>query len=363
MHNFIFTATGDFIKKNFNIIENFKNDFSVSNDQICIDDTCLTKTEITLIKNQVTMSEIDEIINNKDTLSNGDVIIYAKDIFKQIKSSNDDQFKSNLFNKYLSYGVFDERTLSSFKFNKHYLKLDYESFYKNMDNRAIFSVNFKEDEVIDILKNNRVDDKNDERKKYVIIDKDIVGVNSNYYYFINDGYLFIVLKVRTDNENRWRILITSDNLINEISLEINENFILMFKDNFNNIVLINAKEELLKADFLNLINNYKAISIFEGKYDYNLLRINFFINYYDGILNLENYDEDYFNEKIVNTNVYEKKEFPSDKIIDLKIKMDLEDIGLIYYKLSNELFIYLLKVFSKDNDDFQWKILILENSI
>ena len=43
--------------------------------------------------------------------------------------------------------------------------------------------------------------------------------------------------------------------------------------------------------------------------------------------------------------------------------MDLEDIGLIYYKLSNELFIYLVKVITKDNDDYQWKILILENSI
>ena len=362
MHNFIFTATGNFIKK-YNIIENFSNNFSVSNDQICIDDTCLTKSEITLIKNQVTMSEIDKIINDKDTLSDGDVIIYIKDILNQIKNSNDDQYKSNLFNKYLSYGVFDQRTLSIFKFNKYYLKLDFETFYKNMDNRAIYKVNFKEDEVTDILKNNRVDDKNDERKKYVVLEENIIGVNSNYYYFINEGYVFILLKVRTDDENRWRIIITNDNLINEISLEINENFILMFKDNFNNIVLINAKDELLKLDFSNLIDNYKAISINDGIYDYNLLKINFFINYYDGILNLENYDENYFNEKIVNTNVFEKREFPSDKIIDLKIKMDLNDIKLIYYKLSNELFIYLVKVFDKDNDDFQWKILILENSI
>ena len=73
------------------------------------------------------------------------------------------------------------------------------------------------------------------------------------------------------------------------------------------------------------------------------------INYYDTILNLENYDEDYFNVNILNSNVFDKREFPSDKIIDLKIKMDLEDIGLIYYKLSNELFIYLVKVITKDN--------------
>ena len=111
MHNFIFTATGNFIKKN-NIIENFINNFSVSNDQICIDDTCLTKSEITLIKNQVTMSEIDKIINDKDSLSSGDIIIYIKDIFNQIKNSNDDHIKSILFDKYLTYGIFDERTLS-----------------------------------------------------------------------------------------------------------------------------------------------------------------------------------------------------------------------------------------------------------
>ena len=103
-------------------------------------------------------------------------------------------------------------------------------------------------------------------------------------------------------------------------LEILKIIILMFKDNFSNIVLINAKDELIKQDFLNLIDNYKLISINDGNYDYNMLKINFFINYYDTIIDLENYDEDYFNEKILNSNVFEKREFPSDKVIDLKIE-------------------------------------------
>ena len=363
MHNFIFTATGDFIKKN-NIFENFINNFSVSNDQICIDDTCLTKSEITLIKNQVTMSEIDEIINNKDSISNGDVIIYVKDIFRQIKNSNDDQYKFTLFNKYFTYGIFDDRTNSVYPINKYYLEMDFESFYESMDTRAVYSGTFSEKEVTDILKNNRIDDGRDERKKYVVIkNSNIIGVNNIYYYFIIDGFIFLVFKIRTDDEYRWRLVIMDDNLINNISLEIDENYLLMFKDNFNNIVLINAKDEILRLDFLNLIDNYKSISINEGEYDYNYLKVNLFINYYDTILNLENYDEDYFNVNILNSNVFDKREFPSDKIIDLKIKMDLEDIDLIYYKLSNELFIYLVKVITKDNDDYQWKILILENSI
>lgn len=363
MHNFIFTATGNFIKRN-NIIENFVNNFSVSNDQICIDDTCLTKSEITLIKNQVTMSEIDKIINDKDSISNGDVIIYAKDIFRQIKNSNDDQYKSTLFDKYLTYGIFDDRTKSVYPINKYYLEMDFESFYQSMDNTTIYSSTLSESDVTEILKSNRIDDGQDERKKYVIIkDSDIIGVNNVLHIFFINAYTFVLLKIRTDDEFRWRLIIMDDNLINKISLEIDENYLLMFKDNFNNIVLINAKDEILRLDFLNLIDNYKSISINDGEYDYNILKINFFINYYDSILNLENYDEDYFNVNIINSNVFDKREFPSDKIIDLKIKMDLEDIGLIYYKLSNELFIYLVKVFSKDNDDYQWKILILENSI
>ena len=65
MYNFFFTADGRFIKKN-NLIESFNNNFSVSNDQICIDDTCLTKSEITLIKNQISNNEIDLINNNPD---------------------------------------------------------------------------------------------------------------------------------------------------------------------------------------------------------------------------------------------------------------------------------------------------------
>lgn len=363
MHNFIFTATGDFIKKN-NIFENFINNFSVSNDQICIDDTCLTKSEITLIKNQVTMSEIDKIINDKDSLSSGDIIIYVKDIFRQIKNSNDDQFKSILFDKYLTYGIFDERSNSVYPLKSNYLEMDFESFFQSMDTRAVYSGSFSEKEVTDILENNRIDDGQDDRKKYVIIkDNDIIGVNNTYHYFLIDGFIFIVFKIRTDDEYRWRLIIMDENLINKVMLEMDENYLLMFRENFSNIVLINSKDELIRQDFLNLVENYKLISISMGNYDYNILKVNLFINYYDTIIDLENIDEDYFNVNILNSNVFEKREFPSDKVIDLKIKMDLEDISLIYYKLNNELFIYLLKIFSKDNDDYQWKILVLENSI
>lgn len=362
MYNFIFTADGRFIKKE-KIIESFNNNFSVSNDQICIDDTCLTKSEITLIKNQVSNNEIDKIINDKDSLSNKDIIIYIKDILNQIKNSNDNQYKFNLFNKYLSYGIFDDRTNTTFKFDKYYIDLDFNKFYENMDNRAIYPVNFKEEEVLDIINNNRVDDKRDPRKKYVITNKNIIGANNNYYYFINEGYLFIVVKLKTEEENRWRLVITSDDLINKISLEIDENFTLMFKNNFDNIVLFNQKLELLRDDFINLINNYKTISLYDGEYNYNLFKVNIFINYYDKLLNLDNYNENYFNENIINSDTFEKNNFSSDKIIDLKLRMNLEDINLIYYKLNSELFIYLISVLDKDSATYEWKILILENSI
>lgn len=361
MYNFIFTADGKFIKKNN--IEPFNNNFSVSNDQICIDDTCLTKSEITLIKNQVSNNEIDKIINDKDYLSDKDVIIYTKEILNQIKNSNDNQFKFNLFNKYLSYGIFDDRTKTSFKLDKYYIDLDFNKFYENMDNRAIYPVNFKEDEVLDIIKNNRVDDKNDPRKKYVVINKNIIGVNNNYYYFVNEGYLFILVKLKTDEENRWRLVITNDDLINKISIEIDENYTLMFKNNFDNIVLFNQKNELLRDDFINLINNYKTISLYNGNYDYNIFKINIFINYYDKLLNLDSYDENYFNENIINSDTFQKNTFPSDKIIDLKLRMNLIDIKLIYYKLNNNLFIYLISVLNEENSTYEWKILILDNSI
>lgn len=361
MYNFIFTADGKFIKRD--IYETFNNNFSVSNDQICIDDTCLTKSEITLIKNQVSMNEIDKIINDKDSLTNKDAIIYVKDILLQLKNSNDNQYKSELFKKYLSYGIYDERTSSISKFNDHYLQLDFNKFYDNMDNRAIYSVNFKEDEVLDILKNNRVDDKNDERKKYVILDNNIIGVNSNYYYFINDGYIFIIIKLRTENENRWRVLITNDNLVDKISINMDENYYLMYKDYFNNIAIINSNVNLLRDDFLNLVNNFKTISILDGNYNYKVFRNNFFLKKYDNLINLDIYDENYFIENILNSNVFIKNTFSSDKIIDLKLRMDIDDINLDYYKLNNSLFIYLVRILDKGGIEYKWNILILDNSI
>ena len=362
MYNFIFTADGKFIKKN-NIIETFNNSFSISNDKICIDDTCLTKSEITLIKNQISNNEIDKIINDKDSLSNKDVIIYVKEILNQIKNSNDNQYKYNLFNKYLCHGIFDDRTNTTFKFDKYYIDLDFNKFYENIDNRAIYLGNFKEEEVLEIIKNNRVDQKTDPRKKFVVTDKNIIGVNNNYYYFLFEEYLFILVKLKTDEENRWKLVITSDELINKISIEINENFTLMFKNNFDNLILLNQKSELLRNDFINLINNYKTISKYNGEYNFNIFKINICINYYDEQINLENYDENYFNENIINSSIFESKTFPSDKIVDLKLRMNLEDIKLIYYKLHNSLFIYLISVLEKDNSIHEWKILILDNSI
>lgn len=365
MYNFIFTADGKFVKNN-NIIESFENNFSISNDQICIDDTCLTKSEITLIKKKVSENDLDKIINDKDILSNEDVILYIKDILKQIKDSNDDQYKYTLFDKYLSYGIFDDRTNTSFKIHKYYIKLDFNKFFDDIETRNVFTGTFKENEVLKILTNNRIDDDKDPRKKYVIINKDIIGVNNNNYYLVYEGeitYFLLLVKLKTEEENRWRVLITSEKLIDEISIEISDNFTLMFKNNFDNILAFNIKEELLIDDFKNLINNYKIISISKGEYDYNLLKVNLFLNYYDNIINLENFDENYFNENIENSNTFEKKTFSSDKIIDLKLRMNLEDIKLIYYKLNNELFIYLISILEPGSAEYSWKILILENTI
>ena len=365
MYNFIFTADGKFIKKN-NIIESFTNNFSISNDQICIDDTCLTKSVITLIKKKVSENDLDKIINEKDILTNEDVILYIKDILEQIKNSNDDQYKYTLFNKYLSYGIFDDRTKTTYKFDKYYIKLDFNKFYDEIETINVFTGSFKEDEVLDILTNNRIDDKNDPRKKYVIIDKNIIGVNNNNYYLVYEGeitYFLLLVKLKTEEENRWRLLITSDNLVNEISIEISDNFTVMFKNNFDNLSIFNKKDELLIDDFKSLLNNYRIVSIYNGEYDFNIYKTSLLINYYDEIIDLESYDENYFNENIENPNTFQKNTFSSDKIIDLKLRMDLEDIKLIYYKLHNELFIYLISILEKDSAEYSWKILILENSI
>ena len=121
MSNFFWTADGNYVKKS--IYEHLNNNFSVNDDQFCIQDTCLSKTEMILLKESVTNYNIFQNVNNKDILTTLEIKEYLKEIFRIIHSSTGEERIANI-NKFLAFGIKDTKTSNIYEFGVKYDDID-----------------------------------------------------------------------------------------------------------------------------------------------------------------------------------------------------------------------------------------------
>ena len=112
MSNYFWTANGNYLKKN--IIEKLSKGFIADDKGFCIDETCLTKEDMILIKEQVSyFSFFNSTINNKDILTNLEVKRYFTEVFKKIADANKPDANKPILeyiSDYLVYGLNDEIT-------------------------------------------------------------------------------------------------------------------------------------------------------------------------------------------------------------------------------------------------------------
>jgi hypothetical protein len=363
MSNFFWGANGNYVKKN--IIEHLSKGFTANEDNICIDDTCLTKNELILLKQKVTGYSIFDSVNKKDILSTEEVKVYMKEIFRMIHNSENDEQKIINIEKYLAHGIYNQRLGVIKKFSPKYKNLDFLKFFMSADDFNIGSAVFTENDIKGIIENNYLTNPGDKRKNFVLELENNIAVNPKYHYVIfgTDKKVFILYKVHA-KDYFWKILITYDSLIEEMTNEFDQLFATTYKAQFDNINEINSKEQITKIEYMKLIDDYKIISIMDGKYNFNVLKDNLMLKQYNIPLKLNKITNEYFDATIYNSNSFSLKQLSDDNIAELKIKMGLASINNKYYELdaTDTFNIYLLNVKQNEESVNKWQVLYLEGT-
>ena len=357
MSNFFWTTDGKYIKKD--IIEHLSNGFTINENNLCIDDVCISKDELVLLKQQVTEYSIFDIINKKDILTNEEVKIYMKEVFKKIYSSEDKKIAN--IEKYLAYGIYNNRLGEVIKLSSKYKDLDFLKFYYDVDDFTINTKAYSQDEIEHLISNNFYLFPDDSRKYFVLQNGDNTAVSPEHYFVVANGILFIIYKIRAE-DYIWKILISIESIVEEISNEFDDLYTETYRINFENINSLNSQDEITKIKLVNLLDEYKIISIMKGEYDFDVFKDNLFIKQFNNPLILNNITEEFIDLNIYNIENIQLTELNDDQVIELKIKMSLFDLKKKYYVLiSSDVFnIYLLNVKYNQDTAFKWQILYLE---
>jgi len=360
MSNFFWTANGDYVKKS--IYEHLNNNFSVTEDKFCVQDTCLSKAEMILLKESVTNYNIFQNVNNKDILTIYEVKEYIKEIFRIIYTSSGDERKANI-NKYLAYGLKDIKTDNIYKFGVSYDDIDFNKLYMAAPDIKIVTQDFSEDVTRQILTTNIILDPRDSNRRFIVTDKDITNIASKNHYFSHNGLEFWLVKPKTD-DYYWKLIIFWNQLINDAYINLDTQYQELYKINFDSISVINSKETITKIEYMKLLDDFKVVSIKDGIFDFSSFKDNIFIKQYNILLNLDTITKEYFDSVIYESNKFILSEISNNDILtELKTRLGVEFIGSKHYVLdeSESYNIRLLRVKYPNNNNFQWQILYLEN--
>ena len=359
MSNYFWTADGNYLKKS--IYEHLDN-FSVTEDKFCIQDTCLSKSEMILLKESVANYSIFQNVNDKDILTEREVTEYIKEIFRIIHTSSGDEQKSNI-NKYLCHGLKDIKLGNIFKFSDKYQELDFNELYMAAPNFKINTIDFNENDIKNIVTSNLIVDPRDFKKRFVITDDDITNIAPKYHFFVYNDFEFLLAKAKT-SDYYWKIIIFWDQLINDAYVSLDNEYKEKFKTNFDSINAINFKETITKIEYLKLVDDLKIVSINAGIYDFDSFKDNIFLKQYNILLELDTITKEYFDGVIYESNKFQLSEIKDDdKITELKTRLGVEFIGKKHYILdeSESYNIRLLRVKYPNKENFQWQILYLQN--
>ncbi len=360
MSNFFWTANGNYVKKS--IYEHLNNNFSVNDNQFCIQDTCLSKNEMILLKESVTNYNIFQNVNNKDILTIREIKEYLKEIFRIIHSSTGDERKANI-NKYLAFGIKDTKMSNIYKFSDKYDEIDFNKLYMAIPDIEIFTEDLSEDVTRQILTTNMILDPRDSKKRFIITDNDITNIAARNHYFAYNGLEFWLVKPKTD-VNYWKLIIFWNQLVNDAYINFDTQYKDTYKTNFDSISIINSKETITKIEYMKLLDDLKVVSIKDGIFDYNSFKDNVFIKQYNILLNLGIITKEYFDSIIYESNKFKLSKISDDDILtELKSRLGVDFIGSKHYVLDEtETYnIRLLRVKYPNNDNFQWQVLYLEN--
>ena len=366
MSQYLWTANGQFIKKN--IIEHLQtneNNFNIKDDQICIDDTCLSKNEISQLKGLLPSFNIIERSSILETLTDYEIKLYLKDIFKKIFLASNDLEKQNILNEYFIYGLYDPKSADKISFNNFLLKknnninvIDFQDIYLNIDLMNLKQYSLPENLIIEALKTNNITIT--DRLILVLSLGDVQNVGIKAYSTIYKNYTIQLIKVNILGESKWRILLFTNNMLESMYIKQDENFNSKFKSSLDIINIFNQRNELILTEFRNYIDNIRAVSLLNGQFNLDVFKNNIFTNFYKKTLDLSNLTDDHIMKKIYNPLLFNK--------INITLLQD-EKNYLGYYELSNSYILLedseeleLRLIYGKKNstDIYKWMLVYIK---
>ena len=198
MKNYLWTADGKF--KKINILERFDQDFSINNNQICIDDYCITKDDISFLKKQVNEYAIDKYIESKNLITINDAKKYVKFVFESIYNSPDNK-KKEIINKYFSFGWYDKRTSFIKEISELYIdNIDFFDAYVQSDFFTMNSLILPDELVKEIKDTGRSILMGDDRLNFKVTNDTIDEVVPQAYYVMDEFYKFLLIRVKSTNK-------------------------------------------------------------------------------------------------------------------------------------------------------------------
>lgn len=364
MPQFFWSANGKFIKKE--IIEHMTDShFNVKEDQICLDDTCLSKNEISQLKKLLPGYNILENSKILEELTEYEVKLYLKDIFKKIYLAQNDEQKIDLFSRYFIYGLYDLKSGDKLSFNSFYLTktdnisvIDFQDIYLNLDNVNINMSSLPQSMIFSALNNNNI--KVSDRLIFVLSLGDVQNLGVKYYSLNFKNYVIQLIKLNILGESMWKIVLFTTNMLESMYIKQDELFNNKFKTSLDLINIYNQRDFLQLTEFRDYIDNIRSVSLLDGSFDLDIFKNNIFTNFYKKTIDISMLTDDDIMKKIYNPLQYDKKEFTM--LQDERSHLGYHELHNFYILLEDSDDIELRLIYGKKNstDINKWMLVYIK---
>lgn len=364
MSNYLWTANGQYIKKDLleHLSESTTN-LNIKDDSICIDDTCISKNEISELKKLIPSYNILERSTYLDSLTQNECKMYFKDVFMKILQSSGDIEKMKVFNEYFAYGLYDPKSADKLSFNNFYLDkvnnfVDFQDIYFGIDSFNVVSTTLPEDLIKYVMETNN--SKVDDRLVLCLSLNDVNNVSSNSYFIQYKNYTIQIFKLTTISDSRWRILLITNNMLNSMYIKQDEIFNEKFKNELDTLDIYNNKNELSLTEFRSYIYNLRGVSKLDGLFNFEVFKNNLFTNYYKETLDLKDLTDEIVTQKVDNPENFDKLEF--ENVQDEKIYLGYFELHNTYILLEDSDTLNIKLIYGKKNstDIFKWMIVFIK---
>ena len=360
MSKYFWAANGDFTS---NIIENLsleENKFNVGENKICIQDTCITKNEISQLKQLLPGYNIIERSPNLEMLTDYEIKLFLKEVFKKMHLASTYDEKNKIYGDFFINGLYDIRSGDSLSFIDFYINTntDFNDLFLNIDSVNIFTKILNYEETATIIETDNLKERDD--LIFSLSSTKIQNVGSRVYALMYNNYTILLVKLSILNESKWKILIYTTNILNSMFIKQNEIFNEKFKTNFDIINYFNSQNITVLTEYRYYIDNIRAISIIDGKFNLDIFKNNIFASYYKGEINLSDLTDDEIMKKIYDPLKFEYK--------DITL-IDQEKEYLGYYELHNKYilmedsnYLELRLIYGKKNstDTYKWVLVYIK---